>query len=223
MVSIRSLALASVATVGLAVWSWSQGMMMRAPQIPGKFNPVVGEGAEYKITDREGGTHDWAIVVVGKETVEGQEGVWLEMRGDSEHGKVIMKQLMVFQSGAVTVKRHIFQMEGRPPMEVPALGMMMGKMGGGNQPSAPQPDRDMGTVVGSEIVTVPAGTFQCEHYRSTKDGKTTDLWVSTKVTPYGLVKESAPDTSLVLQKVLENEKSQIQGEPQKMQFPGMPR
>ena len=154
--------------------------------------------------------------------VDGQEGIWLEMRTSAEQGKAIMKQLMVVQPGSVTVKRHILQMAGRPPMEMP-MGMMMGKMGGANQPSAPRPDQDIGTLLGSEMVTVPAGTFQCEHYRLTKNGKTTDAWVSTKITPYGLVKLSGPDSSMVLQKVLENEKSQIQGEPQKMSFPGMPK
>jgi hypothetical protein len=76
---------------------------------------------------------------------------------------------------------------------------------------------------GSAGVTVPAGTSQCQHFRSTEKGKTTDVWVSAKVAPYGLVKMSGPETSMVLERVLENEKSQIQGEPQKMSFPGMPK
>jgi len=222
MVSIRSLALAGVAGLGLALMSWSQGMMMRPPDIPGKFNPVVGSGAEYKITDNKGATHDWALAVVGKEAVEGQEGYWVEMRTATDHGAMVMKQLMVIQGGSPSVKRMIVQSPGRPPMEMP-MGMMgmMGKMGG-NQPPASEAKHGMGELVGSESVTVPAGTFQCEHFRSTEKGKTTDVWVSTKVAPYGLVKMSGPDTSMVLQKVLEDEKSQIQGEPQKMSFPGMP-
>lgn len=221
MVSIRNLALAGVAALGLALMSWSQGMMMRPPAIPGKFSPVVGSGAEYKITDKEGAAHDWALAVVGKEAVDGQEGYWLEMRTGTDRGKMIMKQLMVIQPGSASVKRMIMQPPGRPPMEMP-MGMMMGRMGAGNQPPASEPEHGMGEMVGSESVTVPAGTFQCQHFRSTDKGKTTDVWVSAKVAPYGLVKMSGPETSMVLQKVLEDEKSQIQGEPQKMSFPGMP-
>ena len=40
--------------------------------------------------------------------------------------------------------------------------------------------------------------------------------------PYGLVKMTSADTNMVLVKVLDHETSQITGEPQKMNFPGMP-
>jgi len=66
---------------------------------------------------------------------------------------------------------------------------------------------------------VPAGTFLCEHYRS-KSGKTpADVWVSTKISPYGLVKMVSEDSTLVLTKVLANETTHIKGEPQKLEMP----
>ena len=40
--------------------------------------------------------------------------------------------------------------------------------------------------VGTETISVPAGTFVCEHYRMT-DGSG-DIWFSPKVSPWGLVK-----------------------------------
>ena len=214
---IRSFTITLSALLGLAAISWSQGMM-RPPEMPGQFNPVVGSGGEYQITSK-GQTVNWAYAVVGKETVNGQDGYWLEMRSDSPRGKMVMKQLIVSESGKVQIERMIMQAPGRPPMEMP-VGMMS-RMGGGPHPPAAS-GHPQGELVGTESVTVPAGTFETEHFRSTTNGKTSDVWVSTKVAPYGLVKMTSADTNMVLVKVLEHETSQITGEPQKMNFPGMP-
>ena len=81
---------------------------------------------------------------------------------------------------------------------------------------------DMGELVGTESLTVPAGTFSCQHYRKQEQNGPVDMWISTEVTPYALVKLTGADVSMVLKKTLTNETSHIKGEPQKMQFPGMP-
>jgi len=73
--------------------------------------------------------------------------------------------------------------------------------------------------VGSESVTVPAGTFDCEHYRKQTAEGTVDVWVSTKVSPYGTVKMTSGQMTMVLEKVLSNETSHIKGEPQKFEMP----
>ena len=111
------------------------------------------------------------------------------------------------------------QAPGRPPMEMPLA--MMSRMGGGPHPPATS-GHPQGEMLGTESVTVPAGTFTAEHFRSTNNGRTSDVWASTKVAPYGLVKMTSADTNMVLVKVLDHETSQITGEPQKMNFPGMP-
>jgi hypothetical protein len=95
-------------------------------------------------------------------------------------------------------------------------------MGAGNRPPAAGADHGQGEMLGTESVTVPAGTFTAEHFRSTNNGKVSDVWASTKVAPYALVKMTSADTTMVLVKVLDHETSQITGEPQKMNFPGMP-
>lgn len=51
---------------------------------------------------------------------------------------------------------------------------------------------------GSEIITVPAGTYTCEHWRA-KDGSG-DYWISDNVCPMGLVKMTGKDSSMVLQR-----------------------
>jgi len=218
----RGLTLAG-AVLGFAALGSAQGMMgMRAPNIPGQFSPVVGSGATYQMTGKSGEVQ-WTYAVVGKESVDGADGYWLEMRTEAPRGggPMIMKQLIVTSPSGVQIKRMIVQMAGRPPMEMP-VGMMAAGMGRGRG-EAPSPSNGIqGERVGSESVTVPAGTFECEHYRSTADGKTSDVWVSTKVSPYGLVKMTSVDTNMVLEKVLDHETSQIHGEPQKMNLPGMP-
>jgi hypothetical protein len=106
----------------------------------------------------------------------------------------------------------IMQMAGQAPMEMP-MGMM-----GMMKQQQPSPDSGgPGEKVGTESVTVPAGTFECDHYQK-KDmqGKTVDSWVSTQVVPYGLVKMTSADMTLELKKTLSNETSHIKGEPTAM-------
>ena len=79
----------------------------------------------------------------------------------------------------------------------------------------------MGELVGTESVTVPAGTFTCQHYRKQEQNGPMDLWISMQVTPYALVKMTGEDMNMVLKKVLTNETSHIKGEPQKMPTPEM--
>ena len=200
-------------------------MGMRPPQIPGEFKPVVGSGAQYEISTKKDPKMDLAYAIVGKESVDGAEGYWMEIRMLSGKGEgMIMKELMVMTGETPGPKRMIMQMPGRPPMEMP-MGMMSGMMKNMPKQTATETGsgHGMGEKVGMEPIVVPAGTFLCDHYRSQSDRGTADVWVSTKVAPYGLVKMTSEDTTMVLEKVLTNETSQIKGEPQKMDFPGMQR
>lgn len=220
---LRRLAVVLVACSGLVAAGWAQfgGMgkgMGQTPQIPGVFKPVVGTGAQYQVTQK-GKNMSWAVAVVGKEAVEGNEGYWIEMRMEGgEEGGMIMKSLTVTHDGQPEVKRMIMQTPGEPPMEFP-IGMMMGMMGKRQKQAANE--EALGEKIGTETVTVPAGTFTCDHYRSKQANEPADLWISAKVPPYGLIKMTSPSSTMVLEKVLSNETSKIKGEPQKMDF-GMP-
>lgn len=204
--------------IGCAGSAWAQ-MGMRPPEIPGIFKPAVGSGAQYGVTAKEG-KMEMAIAIVGKESVDGADGFWTEIRLLSGKGEgTIMKQLMVINGDQPSIKRMIMQSPGHPPMEMPMAMMAMMK----NIPKAQlnAKNHGMGEVVGTESVTVPAGTFECQHYQSKSDHGTTDVWFTTKISPYGMVKMTSQDQTMVLDKVLANETSQIKGEPQKMNFPGM--
>ncbi|HLY61150.1 MAG TPA: hypothetical protein VKV95_10410 [Terriglobia bacterium] len=218
MVMVMAMALAGASAL------WAQMMGMRPPQIPGEFKPVVGSGSQYTMTTKkDSSSMDMAYAIVGKESVDGQDGYWMEIRMLSgKGGGMIMKQLMVIGGDQPGIKRMIMQMAGRPPMEMPMSMMSMMK----NMPKAQESgqasgkNHGMGELVGTESVTVPAGTFECQHYRSQSDRGSADVWITTKISPYGLVKMTSTDSTMVLAKVLSNETSQIKGEPQPM--PGMP-
>jgi len=212
---VKKIAVVLAAVFGVTGLAGAQ-RMAQAPSMPGEFKPVVGAGAQYEVTTKKNEKVNWAYAVVGKEAVGGAEGYWLEMRLEGgKEGGMVMKHLLVVRGGKAEVKRMIVQTPGQPPMEMP-MGMMGGMMPRGQQAASEQ---NLGERVGTETVTVPAGTFLCEHYRS-KSGKTpADVWVSTKISPYGLVKMVSEDSTLVLTKVLANETTRIKGEPQKLEMP----
>lgn len=196
------------------------GMMGSLPQMPGLSNPTVGSGAEYQATAK-GKDMDIAWAIVGKEDVSGSPGVWMETRMQSPElgGEMVTKMLIVTTGSDAGMKRMIMQQPGRPPMEM--TGMMMNLMKGA-QPKTTTGKPDFGELVGTETITVPAGSFVCQHYRKQDSNGTMDYWVSDQVTPYAMAKMTGPDMTMVLKKTLTNETSHIKGEPQKMQFPGMP-
>lgn len=183
------------------------GMRGGPPQFHGVFNPDVGHGAAYEIQTAKGQKVTMEVAVVGKESVDGKEGYWFETTttGGSTGG-VVMKILTVRDGANTSVSKMIMQLPGRPPMEMPSQMMQRS-----NQPQ-PADIRQMADDVGSESVTTPAGTFQCEHYRM-KDGSN-DVWISEKIPPYGLVKSQGKDTTMLLSKVITDAKDKITGTPQ---------
>jgi len=64
-------------------------------------------------------------------------------------------------------------------------------------------------LAGSESITVPAGTFSCQHWK--KDEGAGDVWVSDKISPFGMVKYISSGESMVLVKVIADAKDHITG------------
>jgi hypothetical protein len=101
-------------------------------------------------------------------------------------------------------------MPGQQPME---MDMNMSMPGRDMRQSTPTDIREKAEVVGTESVTVPAGTFTCEHIRQ-KDGSS-DVWISDKVSPWSLVKYQDGKSTMVLTKVITDAKDRITGTPTK--------
>jgi len=220
MSRVESVGMCAVLALGCAVGGWAQGMRggmgQRTPQMYGAFKPAPGSGAQYVMTAKDR-TMDFAYAIVGQEDVEGKTGYWMEIRteGAGAPGETVMKELVIVEGDNPQIKRMIMQTAGRPPMEMP-VGMMMGM--GQHAKAAEQGDKSMGEKIGTETITVPAGTYECEHYRKQGKSGPVDYWVSAKVSPYGMVKMTSPDATMELKKILSNETSHIKGEPQKMDF-----
>lgn len=203
--------LAFVLVAALAVSVSAQfGPRMRPPSVRGVWSPVVGSGAVYQIEGR-GRKMDMEIAVVGTETVNGKPGHWLETTISGEMGQMVSKNLMVLNNDSLEVSRMIMQMGDDEPMEMPAN--MRAMMGGGERKPDASDIRKEGELVGTESVNVPAGTFTCQHYKA--DDGATDLWIAENVAPYGLVKMTSKDGTMVLKKVVTNAKTKIRGTPKK--------
>lgn len=207
--SWRSTAVVVIAGMSLVVGAvgasarMGRGGMGGGPSFQGGWHPKVGTGAVYTIEQKGQPATSWEIAVVGAEG----DGHWLEMSMHTDEGPAVTKTL-VSPSGAT---RMIMKMGNEPAMEMP---MMAGKH------QAVQSDLEKtGKLLGNESVTTPAGTFQCEHYQTTADGKVADAWVTREVSPYGLVKWTSTDSTITLQRVLTGVKSKITETPQSLQLP----
>jgi hypothetical protein len=113
---------------------------------------------------------------------------------------------MLMNPGDFQSTRVIMQMPGRPAMEMPL-----------NMTAANREKMESSIVdwhsVGTETVAVPAGTFSCEHWKNDSTGG--EVWTSDKVTPFGLVKETTKDHTMILTKVLGDYPDRITGPVQK--------
>ena len=130
-------ALLSVAGITWAQFGGRETMEQAAPPMWGEFKPTVGAGSEYQLTGKDRNTN-FTMLVVGKETVDGAEGYWMEQRfeGGGMPGEMVQKQLIVMQDGKPDIKRMIMQPPGQQPMEMP-VGMMVGACSTPMRPRAP--------------------------------------------------------------------------------------
>ncbi len=194
-------------TILAASASAQMGMGMRPSMPAGIFSGAVGSGAQYEMTAADGTKSTIEYAVVGKDSVDGKDAYWLEWTMTSARmGEMVMKMLLAPESSNGVTSRIIMQMAGRPPMEMPAQMTRPG-----SQPAPKMDIRGESEDVGKESVTTPAGTFMCDHYRS-KDGSS-DTWVSTQVTPFGVVKSQTKTTSMVLTKQITGARDKIVGTP----------
>lgn len=196
---------AMICACGLAAFAATASAQMgMRPSMPmGIFSGTVGAGAVYDQTSQDGTKTTMEYDVVGKESVNGRDGYWFEYATTTKSGPMIMKMLVV-PGGEQPTMHMIMQMGKNPPMD---MSQMMQR---GNSPKPNYDIRNGSQDLGKESVTVPAGTFSCEHYRSSSGG---DVWVSSQVPVLGMVKSVNNGTTLVLAKVVSDAKDKIVGTP----------
>jgi hypothetical protein len=90
------------------------------PSMHGVWRPTVGAGAAYDMTPAKGKQSSLEMAIVGKATIDGKDGYWLEltMTDSGGTGSFIMKEFMVTDGGNNRALKVIMQMPGSPPMEM---------------------------------------------------------------------------------------------------------
>jgi hypothetical protein len=206
--------LAVMAALALPVAAQMGMMGNRMPTLNGVWHPVIGSGAAYDRTlTGTGEKMQIEMTVVGKDELAGKTAYWLEFGitgSKMPGGQMLMKELMAVGDDGVSASKIVMQQPGQPPMEMDLAGNPMAR---NMQHSTPADIRDKAEVVGTESITVPAGTFSCQHIRE-KDGSS-DVWISDKVSPWSLVKYQDSKSTMVLTKVISDAKDRITGTPQK--------
>jgi len=198
---------AILAAISLAAASSSHAQMgmdmFKRPSITKVFHPVVGKGAVYLDTDKDGKTSRTSeIAVVSKDSFEGKESFWMQIVSTDPQGKMFVGKSLI-TPGDFQFHRMIIQPPGQQAMEMPM------KMNAARKEKIEENAADWHSV-GTESVTVPAGTFSCEHWRNDKTHA--EIWTSDKVTPFGMVKEiSGNGNTQVLSKILDNATDRITG------------
>lgn len=198
-------------SVSLCLVSSAQAQMgmdfLKKPSFTKVFNPVVGKGAEYETTrsDSKNGPHTTQMFIVGKESVDGKDGYWMEIVATGDKNTTFVGK-MLFTKDDFQFRRMIILMPGQPAMEMPfnPNDANRGKI---------QESLNEWHSVGTETVTVPAGTFSCDLWKNDKNNS--EVWTSEKVTPFGMVKEVSSSETMVLTKVLTDMPDRITGPVQK--------
>lgn len=196
--------LVAFAFVAVEPLSAQMGMdMFKRPAITKVFHPVVGKGAVYLDTDKDGKTSRTSeIAIVGKDSFEGKESFWMQIYSTDSQGKAFVGKSLI-TPGDFQFHRMIIQPPGQQAMEIPM------KMNAARNERVEENLTDWHSA-GTETITVPAGTFSCEHWRNDKTHA--EAWTSDKVTPFGMVKEiSGNGNTQVLSKVLDNAADRITG------------
>ncbi len=189
-----------------ATTSAQMGMeLFKRPNITDVFRPVVGSGGVYEIqrTDQQNAPkRAMEMAIVGKEVVDGKDGYWMEVGHVDERSSTMAYAKMLVTKDDFQFHKMVFQQPGKPAMEMPVHS-------NDNVKKHREDELEKWHLVGSESVTIPAGTFSCQHWK--KDQGTGDVWISDKVSVFGMIKSVSSGETMVLTKVITDAKDHITG------------
>src|SRR5215510_12169122 len=180
---------------------------IKRPNIANIFHPVVGQGAAYDTVDKDGKKSQMEMYVVDKEMVGTEQGYWMEVGHSKDANGNLMYGKMLVTPADFKFHKMVFVMPGQTqPME---MDMDAAK----GHHSEMEKEAEKWHSVGTESITVPAGTFSCEHW--TNDEGKGDVLASSKISPMGLVKSIENGRTMVLTRIITDAKSKITGTPVK--------
>jgi hypothetical protein len=179
---------------------------IKRPNIANIFHPVVGQGAAYDTTDKDGKKSHMEMYVVDKEMVGTEQAYWMEVGHSADASGNLAYGKMLVTPTDFKFHKMVFVMPGQTqPMEM--------DMEAKQHQTEMEKEVEKWHSVGTETITVPAGTFSCEHW--TNDEGKGDVWASPKVGPMGLVKSVENGRTMVLTKLITDAKTKITGTPVK--------
>lgn len=181
--------------------------LFKKPNIADFFRPVVGRGAVFETQRKDpqnAPKRQMEFSVVGKDTLEGKDAYWMEFAHDDTGSGQLAYSKMLVTKDDFRPHRMIIQQPGQPAMEFP---MNFNASENGRQRR--EEELEKWRQIGTETITVPAGTFSCQHWQK-EDGKG-DVWVSDKVSPFGMVKMVSPTETMILIKLITDAKDHISG------------
>jgi hypothetical protein len=179
--------------------------LFKKPNIADIFKPVVGSGALYeqqRMDQQNAAKVPMEMSVVGKEMVDGKEGYWMEFGHPDEKSGTMVYAKMLVTKDDFQFHKMVVQPPGQPAVEMPFHS---------NDKMQKHREEEMEKwhSVGSESITVPAGTFSCTLW---KEGEGLgDVWASDKVSPFGMIKSVSSGETMVLTKVITDAKDHITG------------
>ena len=153
-----------------------------------------GQWASYRGVASGHDTTTMRFAIVGTEGTR----LWWEMSMRSsrrpQDGMMVM-QALVSDLGTLQPRFHamVIKSGDRPAQRMPdQMVQMMSSQMGNNMTSEMAKQCEQGQVVGTESITVPAGTFRALHV---KNGES-ESWFSRAI-PFGMVRVKAPNGSLM--------------------------
>ena len=178
------------------------------PSIAEVVNPVVGKGGQYQITvSGQNAPEVQEFTVVGKESVDGKDGFWLEISHQGKMDSATGYAKVLFTKDDFQFHKIVVQQPGKQAMAMPFQPSDKTK-------SSMSDEAAKWHSVGNETVTVPAGTFSCKHWKKDKAASDTgdsEIWTSDKISPFGVVKEVSPGRTMVLVKLITDAQDHITG------------
>jgi hypothetical protein len=140
----------------------------------------VGSWADYEVAMGTQPAAKSRMALVGKTADSASIELVATANGNHTVGQAVVEPGK--GSAAPVTKKLLMQVGSNDPMEMPpelAASKRFKRM-------------DPKSLVGSETITVPAGSFKTKHYREkTGDGDDVDYWISDQAPPLGLVKMRA--------------------------------
>lgn len=203
----------SMTVVGRTVAQFGNMIPFKRPNIANFFHPVPGAGTVYEETGKDGRKAHIEIAIVDKELVGAQQGFWIEFGSDHASGGQIQYSKALITPDDFRAHQFVTiwdQNHQLTQIDVDSLP---------SNHDALTKDMAKWHQVGSESVTVPAGTYSCDHWA--KDDGTSDIWVSSKVAPMGMVKSVDKNDTTVLVKTFSDAKTHLTGTPVKLDLQQM--